>query len=221
MRHLVLVVATVAVFLVAQPASAEPSILGPTGLIANPTADITPVDHLWVSLNYFDVNGSAVWNSGVSGSISDNIELGAGAIHPNKGDNGFSFFVKWLFAPEQENIPGGAAGITVADIGNRNSATWYVVGSKFFSFDKSADDNAAVHGGVSYTTGDGDSDFDFFGGADVEVSKNYLAVVEYNSDRSSAFQGFTCGVRHYFSPEWTGQVALIDGHLHLGGCYEF
>jgi hypothetical protein len=67
MRHLAIVVATLALFLVAHPASAEPSILGPTGLFVNPTADITPVDHMWVAVNFFDNGGSAIWNANVTG----------------------------------------------------------------------------------------------------------------------------------------------------------
>jgi hypothetical protein len=148
--------------------------------------------------------------------------VGAGLIHPDAGDNGFSFFVKWLFAPEQENVPGGAAGITVSDIGKVNSVNAYVVGSKFFSIDKkSASDNAAIHGGISYITGDSKNGFKVFGGADIEVVKNLLAIAEYNSDKGSIFQGFTYGVRYYISPQWTGQAAIIDGNLHVGGAFEF
>jgi hypothetical protein len=221
MRHLLIVVAAFILLIAVAPVSAEPSILGPTGLFVNPTADVTPVDHIWVALNYYDNGGSAIWNANVVGSIAENLEAGAGAIHPLDGDNGYSFFIKWLFIPEQENAPGGAAGITVSDVATQNTVNFYVVGSKFFSFNDSADDNAAIHAGLNYTTGDGDNGFHFFGGADIEILKNLLAIAEYNGDKSSIFEGLTYGVRYYFTPQWTGQAAFIDGNLHLGGAYEF
>jgi hypothetical protein len=220
MRHVALA-AGVIVFMIlsALPVAAEPTMVGPTGLIVNPTADVTPADHAWLALNFFDNDGNSIWTANVTGSVSDNFEIGAGAVHPDEGDDGITFFVKWLFAPEAENWPGGAAGITVTDIAGVNSAQWYAVASKFFYFGESSSENASVHGGISYVTGDGDDNF--FGGMDVEIVKNLLAIAEYNSDKSSAFEGFTIGARYYFDPQFTGQAAMIDGDLHVGASYVF
>jgi hypothetical protein len=222
MRNLLMV----AMFLIlmaffAVPAHAEPSITGPTGLIVNPTADVTPTDHVWIAVNFFDNDKNTIWNANVTGSISENFELGAGIVHPDAGNDGFNCFAKYLFSPETEQWPGGAVGVTVVNIDSYNAVTYYVVGSKFFTFGKEATENASLHAGASYVTGDGNDQLNFFGGFDAEVMDNLLAIIEYNSDDSSIFNGLTYGARYYFSPKLTGQAGFIDGDLHLGASYVF
>jgi hypothetical protein len=205
----------------ALPSVAEPTILGPTGLIVNPTADITPVDHAWIALNFFDNNDNSVWTTNVTGAISEGFEISLGAVHPDEGDDGITAAMKWLFLPESENAPGAAAGVTFSDIAGDSVTTMYLVASKFFYLGKEASENASFHGGVFYTSGDLSEDVEFFAGLDVEVMQNLLGIAEYNSDDDSIFNGFTYGVRYYIGPEFTGQAAFIDGNLHIGGSYIF
>jgi len=217
MRRVILALSSLVVFIaLSVPAFAEPTVFGPTGLIVNPTADITPQDHAWIALNFLDNDDNSLWTANIVGSVSEEFEVGVGAVHPDDGDDGISFFLKWLFMPESENVPGAAAGVTVTDVAGNNSTMYYVVGSKFFYLSGEASENASVHGGISYITGDGDDEFEFFGGVDVELVENLIAIAEYNSDDNSVYEGFTYGVRYYFGPQFTGQAGFIDGDLHLG-----
>jgi hypothetical protein len=203
------------------PVWAEPTITGPTGLIVNPTADITPADHAWIALNFLDNGSNSIWTANVTGSVADNFEIGVGAVHPDSGDDGISFFIKWLFMPEEENWPGTAAGVTITDIAGDNTTMWYAVASKFFYFGESASENASVHGGVSYMSGSGDENFEFFGGLDLEMFDNMLLIAEYNSDQETIYQGFTYGVRYYLDPQVTAQAGFVDGDLTVGASYVF
>ena len=222
MRHVVLGACALAVLFVwALPSAAEPTILGPTGLIVNPTADLTQVEHGWIALNFFDNSDNSVWTANVTGSVADNFELGLGAVHPDDGDDGITFFLKWLFLPEEENFPGGAVGVTATDIAGDSSQTWYLVASKFFYFGDKVTESASMHGGVSYITGADDEGIEFFGGMDFEFMDDFFAIAEYTSDENSIFEGFTYGVRYYFDLHLTGQAALIDGDLHIGASYIF
>lgn len=208
-------------FFVNSPVSAEPTIFGPTGLIVNPTADITPLEHAWIALNFLDNDDNSIWNANLSAALSEEFEAGVGVIHPDNGDDGFSFFLKWLFAPETESWPGAAGGVTVSDVSNENSAMWYLVASKFFEFGEHSGQNASLHGGISYITGDSVDDFEFFGGFDFEFAENMIAIAEYNTSDRQIFQGFTYGLRYYFGPRFTGQAGFIDGDLHIGGSFVF
>jgi hypothetical protein len=222
MRNIVLVVCiSVMFFGLTLPAFAEPTIFGPTGLIVNPTADITPAEHAWIALNFLDNDDNTLWTANITGSVSENLEVGVGAVHPEDGDDGISFFGKWLFLPEEENMPGAAGGVTITDVAGENSTMFYAVASKFFYLSDEASENASIHGGISYVTGDGDDEFHFFGGLDVEVMEDLIAIAEYNSQDNAVYEGFTYGVRYYFGPQFTGQAGFIDGNLHLGASYVF
>ncbi len=222
MRKALLVAGALVLFFCATlPAMAEPTVFGPTGLIVNPTADITAQEHAWIALNFLDNSDNSLWTVNITGAVSEDFEVGVGAVHPDDGDDGISFFVKWLFLPEEENVPGGAAGITLTDVAGDTSTMYYMVGSKFFYVGSGASENASVHGGLSYVTGDGDDQFEFFGGVDVEIVKDWIAIAEYNSTENAVYEGFTYGVRHYFGPQLTGQAGFIDGDLHLGASFVF
>ena len=222
MRNFVLVASAFAMFvLMTFPAAAEPTIFGPTGLLVNPTADITAAEHAWIALNFLDNDDNSIWTANITGAVSEEFEVGVGAIHPDDGDDGISFFVKWLFLPESENMLGAAAGLTVMDASGQNTAMYYVVASKFFYLGDNASENASVHGGVSLLSGDNDDQIEFFGGIDMEIVEDLIALAEYNSDETSLYQGFAYGVRYYFGPELTGQAGFIDGNLHIGASYVF
>ncbi len=222
MRKVVLVAGILVLFFsMAIPAAAEPTIFGPTGLIVNPTADITPQEHAWIALNFLDNDDNSLWTMNFTGSVSEEFEVGVGAVHPDEGDDGISFFVKWLFLPESENVPGAAAGLTVTDVSGANTTMYYVVGSKFFYLGEDASENASLHGGISYLTGDGDDEFEFFGGIDIELFENLIAIAEYNSDEGSVYEGLTYGVRYYITPQFTGQAGFLDGNLHVGASFVF
>jgi len=222
MRNVVLSAGVIAVFLaLTAPVAAEPTIFGPTGLIINPTADITAVEHAWIALNFLDNDDNSLWTMNITGSISEEFEVGVGAVHPDQGDDGISFFLKWLFLPEEENMPGAATGVTITDIAGDNSEMFYVVLSKFFYIGENASENASVHGGLSYVSGDGDEEFEFFGGVDVEIIENFIAIAEYNSEDSSVYDGLTYGVRYYFGPQFTGQAGFVGGDLHIGASFVF
>jgi hypothetical protein len=222
MRNAALAVCAMVIFLgMSLPASAEPTILGPTGLIVNPTADITAVEHAWIALNFLDNDDNSLWTLNITGSVSEEFEVGVGAVHPDDGDDGLSFFLKWLFYPESEKFPGAAAGITITDVAGENTTMLYLVASKFFYLGDYASENASVHGGLSYVTGSGDDDFDFFGGVDVEIMESLIAIAEYSSDDRAVYEGFTYGVRYYFGPQFTGQAGFIDGDLTIGASLVF
>ena len=71
MRHLLTAFGVLAVLLFsALPASAEPTLLGPTGLLVIPTADITPADHMWIAVNFFDHNQNRMWLVNFTGAAS-------------------------------------------------------------------------------------------------------------------------------------------------------
>jgi len=222
MRNVVLAAGALAIFVaMTLPAAAEPTIFGPTGLIVNPTADITAVEHAWIALNFLDNDDNSIWTLNVTGSVSEQFEVGVGAVHPDDGDDGISFFVKWLFAPETEGFPGAAGGITITDVAGENTTMYYVVASKFFYLGEYASENASIHGGISYVTGSGEDDFGFFGGMDLEIIENLIAIAEYSSDDRQVYEGFTLGARYYFGPEFTGQAGFIDGDLHVGASFVF
>ena len=177
MRNVVLAAGILAVlFGTALPVAAEPTIFGPTGMIVNPTADITAVEHAWIAMNFLDNDDNSLWTLNFTGSVSEEFEVGVGAVHPDDGDDGISFFVKWLFMPEAENSPGAAGGVTVTDAAGENTTMLYVVASKFFYLGEYASENASVHGGISYVTGSGSDEFEFFGGLDFEVVENVIAI---------------------------------------------
>ncbi len=220
-RVVILAGSLVILFLWVLPVAAEPTILGPTGLIVNPTADITPVDHAWIALNFFDNNDNSIWTTNVTGSISDGFEISLGAVHPDDGEDGITLGAKWLFLPEGENAPGAAGGITFTDVAGDGVTTFYLVASKFFYLGTDASENASFHGGLTFTSGDANEDIAFFGGIDFEFMENLLAILEYNSDDDYVFDGLTYGVRYYLGPEFTGQAAFIDGDLHIGASYIF
>lgn len=222
MRRVFLVVCAFAVFFIlVVPAAAEPTIFGPTGLIVNPTADITPLEHAWIALNFLDNGDNSVWTLNVTGSISEQLEVGVGTVRPDKGDSGYSFFGKWLFMPETETFPGAAGGVTVSDVSSENSTMWYIVASKFFELGQRATQNASLHGGISYATGSSNDDFEVFGGIDLEFSENMIAIAEFNSGGRTLFGGFTYGLRYYIGPQFTGQAGFVDGDLHIGGSFIF
>jgi hypothetical protein len=123
--------------------------------------------------------------------------------------------------PESENRPGGAAGVTITDIAGANTTMWYAVASKFFYFGENASENASLHGGISYMNGEGDENFEFFGGMDLEMFDNMLLIAEYNSDQKTIYQGFAYGVRYYLDPQITAQAGFVDGNLHIGASYVF
>ncbi len=222
MRQL-LTAAAALVFLLlwVMPATAEPTILGPTGLIVNPTADITPVDHAWIALNFFDNGSNSIWTTNVTGSMSDNFEVNIGAVHPDEGRDGITVGLKCLFMPESENAPGAAAGITFTDIAGDNVTSYYVVASKFFYLGDNASENASIHGGVTYVDSDGGDDFDFYVGLDVELVEKLIAILEYSGENTPYFDGFTYGARYYVGTQFTAQAAFIDGDLHIGGSFIF
>jgi hypothetical protein len=206
---------------VSSPTLAEPTIVGPSGLFVNPTADIPAQEHAWIALNFLDNDENSLWTLNFTGAVSEEFEVGVGAIHPDDGDDGISFFLKWLFLPESEKLPGAAGGVTVTDIAGFNSTTFYAVASKFFYLGDNASENASVHGGLSYVTGSGDDEFEFFGGLDVEIVQDLIAIAEYNSDEGAFYEGWTYGVRYYIGPQFTTQAGFIGGDLHIGASYVF
>ncbi len=222
MRNVVLVIcALVFSLMIAHPVAAEPTIFGPTGLLVNPTADIAAEEHAWIAINFLDNDGNAIWFAEATGAISENLEAGIGAVHPDDGDDGITFFAKWLFLPEEENMPGAAAGLTVTDIAGNNQSMYYVVFSKFFYIGENASENASIHLGGCYMTGDNDDDFEFFGGVDVEIVEDMILLAEYNSDDESLYQGLAFGVRYYVGEQFTMQGGLVDGDLLLGTSFVF
>jgi hypothetical protein len=214
-------VAFVLAIFIASPVSAEPTINGPTGLIINPTADITELEHAWISLNFFDNNGNTVWTTNLTGTVSEQFEISAGGTFAENGGDGLTFGGKWLFMRESENRPGAAAGVLFNDVSGSNTTTFYAVASKFFYFGEDASENASIHGGINLVTGDSDDTFEFFGGLDVMIVEDFIAIAEFNTDESNIFEGFTFGLRYYFGPQVTGQIATIDGDLTFGGSFIF
>ena len=222
MRNFVMAASAIVLFvMMTVPAAAEPTIFGPTGLIVNPTADVTTVEHAWIALNFLDNDDNSIWTANVTGAISDEFEIGVGAVHPEEGDDGISFCLKWLFMQETEEMPGAAAGITVTDAAGENTTMFYVVASKFFYLSDNATENASLHGGISMLSGDNDDQLEFFGGIDVEVMQDLILIAEYNTSEDSFYEGLTYGVRYYFGPQLTGQAGFLDGNLHLGASFVF
>jgi len=222
MRNFVIAASAFVLFLILTfPAAAEPTIFGPTGLLVNPTADITATEHAWIALNFLDNDNNSIWTANVTGAISEEFEIGVGAVHPDEGDDGITFFLKWLFWPETEKYPGAAAGLTVTDAAGENTTMYYVVASKFFYLADNASENASVHGGISLLSGDNDDELEFFGGVDVEIYEDLIAIAEYNSDEDSFYEGLSYGVRYYFGPQLTGQAGFLDGDLHIGASFVF
>ena len=53
---------------VSTPTLAEPTIVGPSGLFVNPTADITAQEHAWIALNFLDNDDNSIWTLNFTGS---------------------------------------------------------------------------------------------------------------------------------------------------------
>lgn len=222
MRHTFIVAGIIMMIaVIATPAYAEPTIFGPTGLIIAPTADLTPADHAWMAINFFDNEGSAIWTANVTGAILENFEVSIGAVHPDVGDDGITFSGKWLFLPAGETWPGVATGVTLTDVAGTNSTMLYAVASKFLYFGDNAEENASFHAGGAFVKTGKNEDFEYFGGLDLELVKNLILIGEYYSDEDSIYSGFSYGARYYLTHEFTIQAGVIDGDLTFSACYIF
>jgi hypothetical protein len=215
-------------------AYAEPTVNGPSGLFVNPTADIAPTEHMWVGLNFIDldtiilpdqsVEGGTVWTGVLTGGIADNFEIGLGFTVQEESSNGMLLNAKYLIIPEVEDqwYPALALGGMLKNYSGNKDANIYLVGSKFFWVAEEGYYGGSLHFGLDYAKPEGDEwDLQLFAGADMSFTEDLIAIFEWHEDEGGFGHGWTYGVRYYFSDNTTGQAGFIDGDLTIGGSYIF
>ena len=214
-------------------AFAEPTVTGPSGLIVIPTADVTPIDHAWIGLNFIDLDtlilpdlgteGGTMWTGTLTGGLSDNFEVGLGFSLQEESDNGILFNAKFLVVPEDEEAwyPAVALGGKFTKVAGKNDTSIYVVGSKFFWLEDKGYYGGSVHLGLDYSKPVDDWELYVFAGADLSFTEELIAIIEWHQDDDAFGHGFTYGMRYYFNDTTTGQAGFIDGDLTIGGSYIF
>jgi hypothetical protein len=215
-------------------AYAEPTVTGPTGLFVIPTADIAPRDHMWIGLNFVDLDtivipdvgteGGSLWTAVMTGGIDDNFEIGLGFSVQEESPNGILLNAKYNILAEEEDqwYPAVSLGAMLSNYSDIRNTNIYLVGSKFFWLEDEAYYGGGVHFGLDYAKPQSeDWDLQFFAGADVSFSEDIIAIFEWHEDEDAFGHGFSYGVRYYFSDTTTGQAGFIDGDLTIGGSYIF
>jgi hypothetical protein len=126
--HLSCLAVLLAVVLWAAPALAQPTVLGPTGLVRIPTADALTDDEWNAAYFYIDPDDGPKTNDVVANlGVATGLEVGLAATH-NEDENNTLLNAKYQFAQETLNHPAIAAG--VLDLTNNLETTAYVVMSK-------------------------------------------------------------------------------------------
>jgi len=233
-RKIAILLAAIIICLFPAAAYAEPTVSGPTGLLVNPTADTTPINHMWVGINFLDLDtivlpdqsleGGTAWTAVLTGGLGDNFEMGLGFMLQEESDNGILFNGKWKMLNDDETkwYPAVALGAMFSDYtGNRNTDI-YVVASKFFWLTEKDNYGGSVHAGLDYIKPQSeDWDLQYFLGADVSFTEEIVAIIEWSPEEGAFGDGLVYGMRYYFNKKTTGQVGLIDGNLTIGGSYIF
>jgi hypothetical protein len=228
----VLIAIAICMFPVA--AFAEPTVSGPTGLIVNPTAETAPVDHMWVAINFIDLDtiilpdqsvlGGTAWTGLLTGGITKEFEMGLGFIMQEDSDNGILLHAKYQILPDNEDewYPALAVGGTLSDYsGDRTSSVYMVLGKFFWVADKGYY-GGGIHGGLEYVNPKArDWELQYFLGADLSFTEQIIGIVEFSQEEGGFGDGFTYGVRYFFNDTTTAQAGFIDGDLTIGGAYIF
>ncbi len=214
-------------------ALAEPTINGPSGLFIAPTADIAPTDHAWIAINFLDldtiimpdqsVEGGTVWTALLTGGIADNFEVGLGFNLQEESSNGVLLNAKFLIIDDNpdEWYPAVAMGGMLSQFSGENSTTFYAVASKFFWVSEEGYYGGSCHFGIDLAEINDDWELEYFAAADLSFTEDIVAIAEWNEDNDMFGDGFTYGVRYYFSDTTTGQAGFVDGDLTIGGAYIF
>jgi len=165
--------------------AAAPNFIGPTGLIATPTAETLNQGGYSIGLHTADNVNSLSLNLGL---VKD-VEIGL-----TRFDNDFEDFnilnAKWKFLPEADGRPALAFGIQ--DAGNKIDNTPYLVASQNIG------GGSRVHYGIGGGTIDG-----VFGGFEKDFNKGTL-MAEYDGDN------LNLGVRFDIASGVKVNVGLLD-----------
>ena len=189
-------------------ASADPSMLGPTGLIFMPTADSLEQGQVEGFVNYIDLDEDEVTAFGANAGVGMGVELGISSRHG--GGSATIFNAKWNFMKETTMSPGIAVGaINLAgDDDFSDDITPYVVLSKRLSLPES---NLALTGHVGYLSGDYD---ELMIGASVDLTPKVQIVADY-------VDKFAVGVRFAVTDDLKLGVATRDGDMMFSASYKF
>jgi hypothetical protein len=232
-RSTVILLAAFLFFMLPVMASAEPTINGPSGLFIAPTADIAPTDHAWISLNFLDldtiimpdqsVEGGTVWTGLLTGGLADNFEVGLGFNLQEESSNGVLFNAKFLVleADVEEWYPAVAVGGMLSQFSGENNTTFYATASKFFWVTEEGYYGGSAHFGIDWAEVADNWELEFFAAADLSFTEDIMGIVEWHEDNEMFGDGWTYGVRYYFSDTTTGQAGFIGGDLTIGGAYIF
>ena len=233
-RKTAILLAALIVLMFPAAAYAEPTVTGPTGLLVIPTADTVTMSHMWVGINWLDLDtivmpdqsleGGTAWTALLTGGLSDNFELGIGYMLQEESDNGVLFNGKYRIVNDDEEqwYPAVALGATVSNFSGNTNSEIYLVGSKFFWVTPHDEYSGSIHAGIDYMKLQGnDWKFEYFLGADVALTEEIVAIAEFSQDNDAFGDGFSWGVRYFFNKKTTAQAGLIDGNLAIGGSYIF
>jgi len=195
---------------VARPSTSArtPNFFGSTGVLYTPNA-YTQGDR---DLALF-VNGNHdLWGGGGVFGIGRMFEVGVGIFDHSHGfggggDTDVLANAKFNFLTEQKNRPAIAVGVTDAFDQLGGGASWYVVGSKYFSR-SDVDQNFSLKVSLGYGGG---AIFDdtIFASGELFFTRNLSAMAEFQNDN------FNVGGRWNWKG-WAATIGLFDLN-HFGG----
>ena len=219
-----------AILLLCSAASAAPSHLGPTGIVATPTADVVGARQYDVAVDYvkWDTPAGHVkcWPTRLLAGVSDKVEAGVGYVRWE--DSTFSMKVvpinvKAVVVPEDETSPAVALGAAYGRykaIGEVKVTTLYAVATKTLS---EAEAKGTIHGSLGlmynrYKDSDSDSATKPFVSLEYTTAGGATTVaVEYKPKEDVGFLGSLARdavsslvVRHMVTPDAWAETGLTN-----------
>ena len=216
------------VALAAGAAFANPSLLGPTGGVNLPTADVAGLSELDIALDYQDVNDAGMEEAyplRLVYGVSENTEIGFDFA--KQDDNLDSWGLNAKFATPVTlggfNWSGGIVYKQLND-GDEDGYGLYWVGSRLINEPAEGTPAARMSLGVSYIDADtlGDA-FRPFVAVDFEFSNGASVIAEYqfkDSELDDEAMG-AIALRYPFSEGFTGQVGFTNGMRGVGGMDDY
>lgn len=179
--HLLCLAVLLVCVLSAVPASAEPTVLGPTGLVRIPSADALVLDE-WNAAYFFFVPavGKEVRTNDIVANlgVANGAEIGVSATHNADDENNTLINGKYEFAGETLNHPALAVGIL--DLTDSIDTTVYLVMSKTLSncirtgYGENLSPRITIGLGAGQFSG-------LFGGLSTVIADRLALAVDYDS----------------------------------------
>lgn len=189
--------------LIAAPASADPTLFGPTGLIRVPDAETVAPGGLQFSGQYAE---DAATTLGADIGVTDRFELSPTWVNPEHGSSNLVLSAKLRLAQDPAQKTKLAVGLF--DVTDEYNRTFFVVGQRQVLVGNT-DVKAVLGWGEHNSLVDG-----LFAGAEFPLGKGYRVLTEYDGSKLNA------ALQWPLVPKVTARAGWVDSGLYLAATYD-